>query len=247
MLLNSSILLTIVIFTVIFCPFDTVAFQQNVIPIRVPKIQTTIHKSFLTDRHYRPENVICTHSSSNLHPTNRLRLSLSPLSDIITNSSIQQAFRLGTFGPQFLWVLMIVFPTSQFTKKIMGNSLSIVAFCLVHLFIVITSINQPDGTAPMLEFQGVFDPSPTADPLKAMMGMMQYPNFVSEEWTHVLTWDLFVGRWIWMDGLKRGIFTPHSLLLCNLIGPPGLLLHFITAAFTRTTDTEAKDEDSLSL
>lgn len=49
-----------------------------------------------------------------------------------------------------------------------------------------------------------------------------------EEWSHVLTWDLFVGRWIWLDGIERKIFTPHSVLLTNLIGPPGLLLHFIT-------------------
>jgi len=64
------------------------------------------------------------------------------------------------------------------------------------------------------------------------MSMMTYSNFVSEEWSHVLTWDLFVGRWIWLDGLRRGIFTPHSVLLCNLIGPPGLLLHFATCAVT---------------
>ena len=50
----------------------------------------------------------------------------------------------------------------------------------------------------------------------------------SEEWSHVLTWDLFVGRWIWLDGIERKIFTPHSVLLTNLIGPPGLVLHFIT-------------------
>ena len=65
-----------------------------------------------------------------------------------------------------------------------------------------------------------------------MVGMMTYPNFVSEEWPHVLTWDLFVGRAIWMDGLKRGIFTPHSVLLTNLIGPPGLMLHFLTCLLT---------------
>jgi len=65
-----------------------------------------------------------------------------------------------------------------------------------------------------------------------MSGMMKYPNFVSEEWSHVLTWDLFVGRWIWLDGIERGIFTPHSVLLCNLIGPPGLLLHWITCLVT---------------
>ena len=56
-----------------------------------------------------------------------------------------------------------------------------------------------------------------------------YPNFVAEEWGHVLTWDLFIGRWVWLDGLKRGIFTSHSVLFCNLIGPPGLLMHWITS------------------
>jgi hypothetical protein len=82
-------------------------------------------------------------------------------------------------------------------------------------------------TAPLAEFNDVFDPS--GDPQKAFMGMVsKYPNFTAEEWSHVLTWDLFVGRWIWLDGLKRGIFTAHSVLFCNLIGPPGLLLHWLT-------------------
>lgn len=91
---------------------------------------------------------------------------------------------------------------------------------------MVASISQPEGTAPISEFANVFDPS--GDPQSAMVGMMQYTNFVSEEWSHVLTWDLFVGRWIWLDGLRRGIFTAHSVLLCNLIGPPGLLLHWLT-------------------
>ena len=67
---------------------------------------------------------------------------------------------------------------------------------------------------------------------RAVFAHVQYPNFVSEEWSHVLTWDLFVGRWIWLDGLKRGVFTSHSVLLTNLIGPPGLLLHWSTCALT---------------
>ena len=95
---------------------------------------------------------------------------------------------------------------------------------------MVVSASQPDGTAPMAEFSDVFDPS--GDPQQAMVGMMRYPNFVTEEWSHVLTWDLFVGRFIWLDGIKRGIFTPHSVLLTNLIGPPGLLLHFATCLVT---------------
>ena len=118
-------------------------------------------------------------------------------------------------------------------------------FCLVHFFIVGASIIQPDGTAPMAEFNDVFDPA--GDPQGAMLNMMRYPNFVSEEWSHVLTWDLFVGRWIWLDGLRRGVFTSHSVLLCNLIGPPGLLLHWATCLVTGKglTPNEVPEEDEV--
>ena len=107
----------------------------------------------------------------------------------------------------------------------------VIFFALLHLFIVGSSIVQPGATAPLLEFNDVFDPS--KDSQAAFMNMVtNYPNFVAEEWPHVLTWDLFVGRWIWLDGIRRGIFTRHSVLFCNLIGPPGLLLHWITCLVT---------------
>lgn len=76
-------------------------------------------------------------------------------------------------------------------------------FALTHFFVVAASIVQPGATAPLLEFNDVFNPS--KDSQAAFMNMVtNYPNFVAEEWSHVLTWDLFVGRWIWLDGLKRG-------------------------------------------
>jgi Domain of unknown function (DUF4281) len=79
----------------------------------------------------------------------------------------------------------------------------VIFFALLHFFIVSASIVQPDSTAPLMEFNDVFDPS--KDSQAAFMNMVtNYPNFVAEEWPHVLTWDLFVGRWIWLDGLKRG-------------------------------------------
>lgn len=100
---------------------------------------------------------------------------------------------------------------------------------LIHFFIVASSIAQQGTgvTAPLSEFNQVFDPS--GDPQKAFLHMVSsYPNFVAEEWSHVLAWDLFVGRFIWWDGVQRKIFTSHSVLLSNLIGPPGLLLHWLT-------------------
>jgi hypothetical protein len=159
-----------------------------------------------------------------------LSSSLDLSAGILTTDNIKQAFNVATFFPQIFWLFLIILPNSGITKKLMGGYEIITLCMLVHFFIVTASIVQPDGTAPMAEFADVFDPA--GDPQKAMVGMMQYPNFVSEEWSHVLTWDLFVGRWIWLDGLKRGIFTSHSVLFCNLIGPPGLLLHWATCLLT---------------
>lgn len=99
-------------------------------------------------------------------------------------------------------------------------------------------------TAPLSEFNDVFNP--LKDPEAAFLGMTsKYPNFVAEEWSHVLTWDLFIGRWIWLDGLKRGIFTSHSVLFCNLIGPPGLLLHALTCLITGKPISDPEEKRSL--
>lgn len=155
---------------------------------------------------------------------------LTSLSPILSNENISKAFNVATFGPQILWLFMILLPNTTITKKLMGTQIPVIAFSLVHLFIVIASASQEDGTAPLVEFNDVFDPS--GDPQAAMINMMRYPNFVSEEWSHVLTWDLFVGRMVWLDGLKRGIFTSHSVLFCNLIGPPGYLMHCATCLLT---------------
>lgn len=152
------------------------------------------------------------------------------------------------------------------------------------------SVVQPGSTAPLLEFNDVFDPS--KDSQAAFMNMVtNYPNFVAEEWSHVLTWDLFVGRWIWLDGLERGmetlycdslsgpqpppplfsqtsynnmilpytpfpflvcsfpntigVFTSHSVLFSNLIGPPGLLIHWVTCLVSGKglSDNEAPEID----
>ena len=153
-----------------------------------------------------------------------------------TNADITTLFNVATFGPQPLWILMIAAGCGvgrPFADAVMKPWWPLIAFSLVHVAIVVISATQADGVAPIAEFNEVFDATGfpfSPAPQQAMYHMMDYVNFVSEEWPHVLTWDLFVGRFIWLDGEKRGVFTPHSVLLTNLIGPPGLMLHFLTCA-----------------
>jgi hypothetical protein len=158
-------------------------------------------------------------------------ISYIDITDIVTSPEpIHTAFSIATFLPQPFWLLMVLLPNSKFTRRIMGGLQVPLLLCLLHFFIVSASIATQGSegvTAPLSEFNDVFNPA--GDPQRAFIHMTSnYPNFVAEEWSHVLTWDLWVGRYIWKDGLKRNIATWHSVLLCNLIGPPGLLLHWLT-------------------
>ena len=41
--------------------------------------------------------------------------------------------------------------------------------------------------------------------------------------------DLFVGRWIYWEGQRTGVWTSHSIILCLFAGPLGLLSHILTS------------------
>jgi hypothetical protein len=53
-------------------------------------------------------------------------------------------------------------------------------------------------------------------------------------WAHFVIMDLFVGRWIYWEGQKTGVWTIHSLILCLFAGPIGLLSHILTEALGKT-------------
>ena len=106
----------------------------------------------------------------------------------------------------------------------MGPVVPIIALSLAHLVIVLLAASAPGGTEPITIFADVFDPAQSQ--LDGMVRLFEVRDFVAEEWPHVLIWDLFVGRAIWLDSVERGTpFTWAALLLTNGIGPPGLLLY----------------------
>ena len=152
-----------------------------------------------------------------------------------TPTVVSCAFNVITFLPQYLWLLMVFLPNWSVTRKIMEPLWPVLLFAAVHVFIVfnVASVNS-DNLSDFTELAKVFDPRVSLNlfgdfsPQQSMMNLMRSPGFVSEEWSHVLAWDLFVGRWVYLDGQRRGIFASHSVLFCNLIGPPGLVMHAIT-------------------
>ena len=139
---------------------------------------------------------------------------------------IDAAVSFDTFAPQFLWLLIVAFPRSEITERVMGSIGPVVGLSLVHLVIVLLAASAPGGTEPIKIFADVFDPS--QNQLDGMVRLFEVRDFVAEEWPRVLIWDLFAGRAIWLDSLARGTpFTWSALLLTNGIGPPGLLLYVL--------------------
>ena len=133
---------------------------------------------------------------------------------------IEAGVSFDTFAPQFFWLLIIGFPEAKITKQVMGPITPIIGLALVHLTIVLVAAAQEGALEQVLIFQEVFDPSMSQ--LAGMQKLFEIPNFVAEEWPHVLIWDLAVGRAIWLDSLERGVNARLSLAFCNFIGPPGL-------------------------
>ncbi|MGH8000671.1 MAG: ABA4-like family protein, partial [Brasilonema sp.] len=61
-------------------------------------------------------------------------------------------------------------------------------------------------------------------------------------WIHFLVMDLFVGRYIYLEGQKTGVWTIHSLALCLFAGPMGLLSHIFTDWITKAISPTAKNQ-----
>lgn len=70
------------------------------------------------------------------------------------------------------------------------------------------------------------------DPETVRRGLAQPRGFLAG-WTHYIAFDLFVGRWVWEQGLEKGRSTRLALLLTWMAGPAGLALWLGQSAAAR--------------
>jgi hypothetical protein len=63
-----------------------------------------------------------------------------------------------------------------------------------------------------------------------LANLFAIPFVTATGWVHYLAFDLFVGRWIYLQGQETGVFTRHSLAITLFAGPMGLLSHLVTTA-----------------
>lgn len=144
---------------------------------------------------------------------------------------IAQLFNIANLFVLPFWVLMIVLPNWDITRKVMESYLPFVTLALLYIYLFISSIT-PESAAALSNPQLADIAHFFADEKAAATG-----------WIHFLVMDLFVGRWIYLEGQRTGVWTIHSLALCLFAGPMGLLSHIVTdwisRRFASTPDSES--------
>lgn len=99
------------------------------------------------------------------------------------------------------WALMILAPTWSWTRRI-ANSPWIVAPPLLGYALL---------AVPRLD---VLWPVVTTPTLDGLQSALTDPAVTAAAWAHMIAFDLFVGRWMYLDSRDRGI---HPLVMAPLL------------------------------
>ena len=124
-------------------------------------------------------------------------------------------FLAATIGVGPFWLLMALRPSAAITRRAMVTPWPVVAIAILYGALVIPNVGAIVTT--------LLDPS-----LPAISASLATPQGSLAVWLHVLAFDLITGRFIWLDGIERGVGAPlriAALSLALMFGPLGLLLH----------------------
>ncbi len=122
----------------------------------------------------------------------------------------------GASAPLFL--AMILAPRSRLTRRLVTAAMPVHAALGVSYGALLTSgmVRQ----RRLLDFR---------DPDQLRLALAQQDVFLAG-WAHYVSFDLFVGQWIWRDALAAGRNPRPALLLTWLAGPLGLTLYLAQRA-----------------
>lgn len=135
------------------------------------------------------------------------------------------------------WFLMILLPGWSWTRRIIGSPVIVVPPALIYLGLAV----------PML---GDLLAEVTNPSLAGVQDLVGTPAGTTLLWAHVIAFDLFVGRWIYLDARRRAIHPLVAgpvLLLTILLGPVGFLVHLGVRAVHQNPEaqkTEREDAES---
>ncbi len=113
------------------------------------------------------------------------------------------------------WLMMIVLPHWSWTRRLMQSLLVVVPAAVLYALLVLPRLGEV--------FVEVVNPT-----LVGIALLLGSPVGATIAWAHFLAFDLFVGRWVYLDGRKRTIsawLMAPVLFFTLMLGPIGLLVY----------------------
>lgn len=124
-------------------------------------------------------------------------------------------FQLSNLLVMPFWFLMLLLPHWRWTQRIMSSLWSVVPAALLYAMLVLPNLFGLLGELA----------SPTLSSIAALLGT---PSGATIGWVHFLAFDLFVGRWAYLDSHKHGFsawWVSPILFFVLMFGPLGLVLY----------------------
>ncbi|KAK4711937.1 hypothetical protein R3W88_006450 [Solanum pinnatisectum] len=164
--------------------------------------------------------VLCQPNLQNLPQRRSYRVSAMWLPSSQVASSV---FTLGTAGILPFYTLMVAAPKAELTRKLMESAIPYVVLGLLYAYLLYLSWT-PDTIGLM------FASKYWLPELSGIAKMFSSEMTLASAWIHLLAVDLFAARQVYHDGLQNGIETRHSVSLCLLFCPIGIVIHLLTKA-----------------
>jgi hypothetical protein len=139
-------------------------------------------------------------------------------------------FRLSNVLVLPYWALVILLPRWRWTARIMRSPFVSGAPAVLYAALVLPRLGS---IWPVVS-------RPTLSGIAALLGS---PAGATIAWVHFLAFDLFVGRWIYLDSQERRIsawLVAPVLFLTLMLGPAGFLLYLAVRSAVATSPVPAK-------
>lgn len=115
------------------------------------------------------------------------------------------------------WALMILLPGWSWTRRIIASPLIVLPVLVIYVLLVVPALGE---VLPAVA-------QPTLGGVRTLLGTA---DGAAAAWAHMIGFDLFVGRWSWLDSRERGVpalVMSPVLVLTILLGPVGLLAYLL--------------------
>src|SRR5262250_826196 len=139
-------------------------------------------------------------------------------------ANVTELFRVSSLLVLPFWGLIILLPRWRWTQRIMRSPWVSAAPALLYAALVLPRV-------------GTIWPAVTKPTLPGMAALLGSPEGATIAWVHFLAFDLFIGRWIYLDSRERrlsALLMAPILFFTLMLGPLGFFLYLVVRAFAMT-------------